>query len=112
MHERSIARSICRQVQELAVEYPGKRVVAVDVEVGPLAGVEVALLESALQEEQSDDAVAFSIKSVTLEAACEECGKHFDVQNFTFVCPACGCVDVQVTQGDAVRIISAHLELE
>jgi len=112
MHERSIARSIFRQVQELAEEYPGKRVVAVEVEVGPLAGVEVSLLESALQEEQPVDEVAFSIKTVMLEAQCEKCGNHFEVQNFTFVCPSCGCVDVQVTQGDAVRIISAHLELD
>lgn len=112
MHERSLARHILKQIHEMSVDYPHQRVKQVELEVGAMAGVESSLLASALSEEQGDEhaEIHFLIQTVGLQAFCPNCQKSFEIDNFSFICPVCGTPDIEMTQGESVRIMTLTLE--
>ena len=47
MHEESLVRSLLEQVRRLVREHAAETVERIEVEVGPLSGVELDLLRSA-----------------------------------------------------------------
>ncbi|MCW8959436.1 MAG: hydrogenase maturation nickel metallochaperone HypA, partial [Gammaproteobacteria bacterium] len=47
MHELSLCRGLLQQVSELAREHRAQTVSRITLRIGPLAGVEIPLLESA-----------------------------------------------------------------
>jgi hydrogenase nickel incorporation protein HypA/HybF len=114
MHERSLAKKILQQVEELLQEYPGQRIVSVELEVGPMSGVEPDLLLSALAEPVVSklEGVSFSITEVPLRAACEQCHTEFAVNDYLFRCSHCSSADVIITQGDSVRILNAVMTVD
>jgi|694.fasta_scaffold11749_5 hydrogenase nickel incorporation protein HypA/HybF len=114
MHERSLAKKILQQVEEILEEYPGQRILSVELEVGPMSGVEPDLLLSALAEPVVSklEGISFSITEVPLRAACELCHTEFVVNDFLFRCSQCSSADVIITQGDSVRILNAVMTVE
>lgn len=114
MHERSLAKKILQQVEELLQEYPGQKIVSVELEVGPMSGVEPDLLLSAFAEPVVSklEGVSFSITEVPLRASCEQCHTEFAVNDYLFRCSHCSSADVIITQGDSVRILNAVMTVE
>lgn len=112
MHERSLARSILRQLADMAEEYPRQRIVSVALEVGMMSGVEAELLASALKEEQTnlDAMIEYRIQMVPLQGECRVCQASFDLDGFAFICSKCGASEIEVTRGDSVQILSVTLE--
>jgi hydrogenase nickel incorporation protein HypA/HybF len=109
MHEQSLVRSLLSQVQNDVVPNASCRVDEVRVEIGPLAGVEPLLVQSAFEqlvESSSLRGARLVIDVVPLSAECTACAEEFDVERFRFRCPACGSPQVRVTRGDAFRLVS------
>jgi hydrogenase nickel incorporation protein HypA/HybF len=112
MHERSLARSILRQIEELGNDYPKQRITSVELEVGLMSGVEADLLGNALHEEQTNEkhSVAFVLQVVPLQAKCSACQSCFEMEGFSFVCVQCGADELDITHGDSVQIMTVTLE--
>lgn len=112
MHERSVAKGILCEIKELEREYPQNRIIAVELEVGLLSGVDASLLASALEDEQGNvqPKMDFQIQSVPLMATCEHCDKSFKIESFKFVCKNCGSQQIEITQGESVRILTITVE--
>jgi hydrogenase nickel incorporation protein HypA/HybF len=113
MHERSLVRSLLRQVQALAAEHPTSRVVTIRVRIGEFSGVEPELLKSAYEEmvEQSSVRGAeLAIERVALEAGCDQCGNLFAVENCHFQCPDCGSLRLTIRGGEEMLLESISLE--
>jgi hydrogenase nickel incorporation protein HypA/HybF len=112
MHERSLARNILREIDVLRQEYPQRRVTAVELEVGLMSGVETVLLASALDDEQNptQPKMDFKIQSVPLLAHCDQCSKSFEIESFVFACTNCGSQQIEITQGESVRILTITLD--
>lgn len=112
MHERSLARSVIRQIEEMGKEYPAQRITNVELEVGLMSGVDAHLLGNALHEEQPNGTplVAFGIQVVPLQAYCSVCQSSFEMEGFSFVCVKCGTADLEITHGDSVQILTVTLE--
>jgi hydrogenase nickel incorporation protein HypA/HybF len=115
VHEASLARSLLRQVQQLAARQPEARVVRVNVLLGEFCGVEPELLAAAFADLAAASplgAVNLVIQHVSLAAKCEECGEDFAVERFRFVCPACQCRRARVTRGEELLLESVTFQAE
>ena len=113
MHERSLVKTLIEQVLEESRVRGLGRVHEIHLLIGEFSGVESVLLESAFAEmapEYWDNNVRLVVDVVPLTAACQECGKPFHVQDFCFVCPECGCGNVQVMAGEEMRLASIRAE--
>ncbi|QDU10739.1 hydrogenase maturation nickel metallochaperone HypA [Gimesia aquarii] len=112
MHERSLIRSLLRQVEQIVAVEGGGKVTEIRVQVGDLSGVEPLLFQTAFDDMvpsvfSSDCRLALEIVPVT--AVCSECEHQFEIVDFQFRCPECQTKSVQVIQGDEVTLISVSI---
>lgn len=113
MHERSLVRSLLRQVQTLAAEHPADRVAAIRVRIGEFSGVEPELLQTAYEEMAVATSLCgaeFVVQRVPLEATCDQCGKSFAVENYRFQCPGCGSLRLTICGGEELLLESISME--
>lgn len=104
MHEQSLVEHLLDEVDRLARREGALAVVAIELELGPLSGVEPLLLEAAFERlapERFGGPVALSLVDVTLEARCATCRLAFEPKDFRLACPACGSADTEIIRGDA-----------
>lgn len=114
MHESSLIRALLRQVAEISARHPDRRVAEIVVTVGPLAGVEPALMREAyerLAAEAAAPPARLTLKAVPLEAVCKSCRQTYASDELRFVCPHCGSREVAVQAGDGVVLESVALEV-
>ncbi len=113
MHEVSLMRELLKQV-EIAMRQNGvQSVSSIQIEIGPLAGVEPVLVEQAFEAlipETEFARARLVIEQPELMAVCRECQREFEVKNFQFSCPTCSSARVQVTSGDQLRLLSITTE--
>lgn len=112
MHEASLVRSLLRQVSDLLVAHDGESVESIRVEMGPLSGVERVLVEIAFTQQVNSTTcrgAKLLVEEVPLSAVCRDCGDQFDIDRFRFVCPACASSQVQVTGGEAFRLLDVDI---
>jgi hydrogenase nickel incorporation protein HypA/HybF len=108
MHERSLVTALLRQVAATRDEQPGRSVMEVCVEIGPLAGVEPLLVESALSELAPLCGLAgakLMMQHVQLTARCRSCG-IVEVPQTRIACPECGSNAVCIVAGDGMFLKS------
>ena len=116
MHELSICRGLCNQLQELAGEHGAERIRRVEIEVGAMSNVVPELLDQAFQvmrqtETLIEDAELI-IQKVPLVAHCLDCDTDQQLERFVFECPACGSTKLMVTQGEDLLLRQVELEIE
>ena len=77
MHEESLMRSLLKQVEQLAQQHQAISVEEIEVEIGPLSGVEPLLLSSAFDRLKDDAPICanavLEIKTVDLLVKCRDC---------------------------------------
>ncbi len=69
MHERSLVRSLLKQVQQLCTEHAASEVAEIEVEIGPLSGVEPLLVREAfdmLSKDSVGGAAQLMIREIPL----------------------------------------------
>lgn len=113
MHETSIATTIWEQVRNVEKSNPGYETKRVKIEVGSFSGVETNMLADALEtiiqnDHRSD--VELILNEVNLVVKCEGCRVEFPVLDFHFECSVCGCKQLKMIDGDAIRLM--HLDLQ
>lgn len=123
MHEGSLVERLLDQVAALAAAQgaatqgaatQGDVVVsAIDVDIGPLAGVEPELVELAfarLAPERGMGHAELRIRLVPLVLHCLRCDARESLDCVAFRCPKCGHDRVRVEQGDAMILQSVTLD--
>jgi len=113
MHERSLVRALLRQIEEVAAEHEGSRVVAVSVQIGELSGVEPELLASAyddLVHETQFFGSVLNLERIPLSAFCDECGNEFRIERYRFECDQCGSRQLTLRGGEELLLDSVTLE--
>ncbi len=106
MHEASLAISILEQIKD----YEGKNRLTVEkavLEVGKGSGVNVASLLFCLNElkKQFDNAVEFEFVERPIKAACDSCGRVFELEYPTLLCPYCGELAIVIKEGMEFNIL-------
>ena len=109
MHEVSLTRELLSQVKQAMLQHQVERVSGIQIEIGPLSGVEPLLVEQAfyaLIRETGFADTCLTVQLTQLTAVCLDCQHEFEVVDFQFYCAACSSSRVQVTSGDQLRLLS------
>ena len=113
MHELSVCLSLLDQVQALADERGATRVARIELEVGPLSGVEIDLLETAWPMAAAgsiavDAKLAITAKAIVVR--CDTCDVETPASANRLVCGKCG--DFHTTLVSGGEMILRRVELE
>ena len=115
MHEESLVRSLLRQVEELAQQHHATEVEDIEVEIGPLSGVESLLVREAFERLKDGckwPNCTLTITSVGLMVLCNQCSTESELVDFQFVCTLCGSTSLRIVSGDAFRLLNVRMQIE
>lgn len=113
MHELSICQALMEEVARVAREQSARRIVSVTVRIGPLSGVEPALLANAYPLASAGTVAADSrliVERSVIRVRCLECGAESEAASTRLLCAACGQWRVQVLAGEELLLASVELE--
>jgi hydrogenase nickel incorporation protein HypA/HybF len=114
MHELSVCQALIEQVERVARERQAERVVAMVVRIGPLSGIEPALLRSAYPFASAGTVAADAalvLEWTAVRVRCLECGAESETQSNCLLCAACGHWRTQVLCGEELLLASVELEV-
>jgi hydrogenase nickel incorporation protein HypA/HybF len=112
VHELALADAIVAIAREHAC---GRRVTAVDVQVGRLRQVVPSALEFAfelLAAGTNVEGAALNIAGVGIRVRCTACAAETDQDDFPLACGACGSLAVDVIAGEELLVDSLELDEE
>ena len=103
------------QVTELAEQRSAASVSDIFVSVGPLSGVESALLQNAFSiavaGTVADDA-KLHIESLPVRVHCKECDAESEVSANRLLCAQCGTWKTRLISGDELLLTRVELEMD
>lgn len=112
MHELSLCQSLLDQVEAIAREHGATRVERILLQVGPLSGIEGALLQHAYPLVATGTLAEHAelvIESSPVRVRCRQCEAETEATPNRLLCGACGSFETRLIGGD--ELLLAHLEL-
>ncbi len=112
MHELSICQSLLNQVEGIARQYGARAVGRVLLQVGPLSGLEPALLQSAwplVAAGTIAETAELVIEAAAIRVRCLDCDAESTATANRLLCGACGGYHTRLLSGD--ELLLARLEL-
>jgi hydrogenase nickel incorporation protein HypA/HybF len=107
MHEISLVRNIFKTLED---EFPGEieRVRGIHLNVGLLSNVQPILMQNAFEavllDEPRYNKAWLQVKVLPIVIHCDDCDKNSEVQQYKFVCDACGKPSKNIIQGEELLI--------
>ena len=114
MHELSIVASLFEIMEEKAQENKSKKIISVKLQVGKLSGVVPEFLISAFDMYKKNTIAhdaKLEIETVPLKIQCKTCDKTTIQEDFVFICPHCGSLDLKTITGKELIMEKMELEL-
>ncbi len=114
MHELSVCQGLLRQLIPIVAQHDGD-VTEVLVRIGPLAGVEPALLQSAFpiaRQQSVAPKAELVIEQVPLVVRCKECAAESEVLVNDLRCRQCANQQTQLISGDELLLVSVQFNGE
>ncbi len=115
MHELAVCQGLLNQVEAIARCKGAERVVSLTVRIGPLAGVEPALLQDAFALATAGTpaaAAVLSIERTAVQVQCRECGeKTLPRTTNCLVCQSCGSWRTRVLEGEEMYLTRVELQM-
>jgi hydrogenase nickel incorporation protein HypA/HybF len=114
VHELSVCQALLTQVAEIAVGRGASVVERITIEVGPLCGVEPALLARAFAIARAGGCAAEAallIESTSVTVSCMSCGAQSQTKPNRLICAACGGFRTRVVAGDELRLRRVELRM-
>ena len=115
MHEFSVCHDLLRQVEDLARAHNARAVSVIHLQIGPLSGIEAALLEQAFTVARAGTVATdamLTTEALPIQVRCQSCGAVSVVAPNRLVCGACGDWHTELMSGDELLLASVELELE
>ncbi len=113
MHELSVCQALLSQVSNIAAEHGARQVTRIRLQIGPLAGVEPALLQQAFSIARCGGCAAqaeLDIESMPIAIRCRDCATEAQAQPSRLCCPACGSIRTILLSGDEMLLRQVELE--
>ena len=115
MHELSVCQALVDQLQALGKEQQAVRVVKLLVGIGPLSGVEPALLSQAFPLAAAgtlaEDA-ELTIEDRPVRVHCLQCGRDSDASANRLLCDHCGDWRTELLSGDELMLVQVEFMRE
>jgi hydrogenase nickel incorporation protein HypA/HybF len=112
MHEASLAGGVLQLVEDTAAREGFRRVLALRLEAGQLAGVDARALRFALESLAPGTLLhgaAIEIEEPPGAAWCLGCGQSVALAQRGDPCPACGSYQLQATGGTELRVLDMRV---
>lgn len=113
MHELSVCMSLLEQVEAIASERTAARVTRIELDIGPLSGVESDLLQNAYPIAVAGtvaESAELVINETPVVVRCTGCGAESEASPNRLVCAACGDFRTRIASGDEMILRSVELE--
>lgn len=114
VHELSVCQALLAQVAEIAAARGATVVERITIEVGPLSGVEPALLARAFGMMRAGGGAADAellIESTSVTIDCTNCGAQSQTGPNRLVCAECGGFRTRIVAGDELRLRRVELQM-
>jgi len=114
VHELSVCQALLRQVTDIAMESGASAVARIIVEVGPLSGIDPALLASAFDVVRAGSYASgaeLSIETMPVTISCLVCGTESQTLPNRLLCAGCGGYRTRVVSGDELRLRTVELRM-
>jgi len=111
MHELSVCQNLVMQVERIARER-NARVSSITIKIGPLSGVEAALVEQAYPLAVAGtclSAARLIIDSIPVRVHCRICGQDSVAAPNRMLCAECGDWRTELLSGDELLLSSVEL---
>jgi hydrogenase nickel incorporation protein HypA/HybF len=114
MHELSICQALVQQLEGVSAANGGGAVELVRLRIGPLSGVEAALLRHAFPLASAGtiaDGAELVIEAAPVVVHCNDCGARSEAASNRMLCGACNGYRVKMLSGDEMLLESVELSL-
>ena len=115
MHEFAICRNLLDQVEAIAETHSARAVPLIRLQIGPLAGVEPALLRRAFSLACAGtraEGGELIIEAMPVRVFCAACNGTFAAAVNRLACPACAGTETKVVGGDEMVLASVELDVD
>lgn len=115
MHELSICRGLLEQLGDIARHYRQPTIRRITLRIGPLAGVEPALLQQAFAVAKRESIAAgaeLHIEEAPLCVYCPDCQSIQPTRLPQLSCPVCGSEATRLHSGDELLLVSVSFPEE
>ena len=113
MHELSVCIALLDQVERIARERRAQKVSAITISVGPLSGIEAALLRQAYPLAAAGTVAKdaeLRIGTADVIVSCRSCGHESSALPNRLLCARCGDFRTRVVSGDDMILERVELE--
>jgi hydrogenase nickel incorporation protein HypA/HybF len=113
MHEFSLINELLEEVEQIRTREGAVAITTIELDCGPLCGVEPELLQFAfdsLGRDRLGNECTLILNRPPLRAACSACGNVFSPTLDDFRCDLCGSGEVRVTHGETLILRQVVLE--
>mgnify|MGYP002632715910 CR=1 FL=1 len=113
MHELAICQDIIAQVEAIALNNNALSVAVINLQIGPLSGVEISLLTAAFSIACSGtlaEQAELKIEALPIRVKCNVCQSESVVAQNKLVCKQCGNWQTQLISGDEMLLRQVELE--
>lgn len=113
MHELAVCQDIISQVESIALSHQALSVEVINLQIGPLSGVEINLLESAFSIARAGtlaEHARLSIEAIPIRVKCNHCQAESEVSPNKLVCKKCGHWQTRLISGDEMLLRQIELE--
>jgi hydrogenase nickel incorporation protein HypA/HybF len=107
MHELAVCQDIIAQVEQLAIEHKAKAIHSINLEIGPLSGVEAALLQAAFPIASAGtvaENAQLEINAIPVTVNCNMCHKQSEAVPNKLICEHCGSWQTLLVSGDEMLL--------
>ena len=113
MHELSICQALIGQVEDLARDNQAVAVRTIWLQVGPLSGAEIPLLEHAYPLAAAGtvaESAELFIEQMPVRVRCRTCGVESEASANRLICGECGDYHTELISGD--EMVLTKLEFD
>ena len=113
MHELSVALGIVKIAEDETRKANAKVVTAIELQIGTMAGIELASLDFAWPVAVKDTVLEHANKDIDLvpaKARCLECQTEFNLEHIFDACPKCNSYFKDIYQGKELRVKALEVE--
>ncbi|NEX18592.1 MAG: hydrogenase nickel incorporation protein HypA [Halochromatium sp.] len=114
MHELSVCMSLLEQVERIAREHGAERVERILLRIGPLSGVEAALLANAYPLAAAGsiaEHARLDIEPAPVRVHCIDCGQESEASPNRLLCLHCGSYHTKLSSGDEMLLASLEMSI-
>ena len=115
MHELSVCLALLQQVETIARERNAARIEKIFLRVGPLSGIEPALLKNAYPMAVAGTIAAEAelfIEPADVVVSCTQCGAESTVRPNRLLCSECGDFRTRLISGDEMILQRLEMSFE